>query len=1031
MFLTAKNIILLTLAIFCWVNIFSQQPAFRVTNYDETAGLQSSAINTMLQDSRGYLWFGTADGLCRFDGYNFKTFQKIAGEKNSLPGNFIVQLAEDHDGKIWIGFLKDGISCYDPATGIFKNYDVSKVDSTTPYTVSTLFVDNENNVWAGMQQKGFIKLDKTTGKYTHYNIIADTSTFYPKDLKVAYNTLHAMYEESKGIYWLATHDGLYRFNAATKDMQPVRAKAIQKNAARDDLFNSIVKDKNGLWLSSWAGGLSYYDITTNKWSNFKLNSMYKNETISNIILGLKSKNENELWVTSLDKGLGIFNKTTRRFSFFSDDSSTRSLIPGKFCYLVMQDKQNNLWATCADGLLKIEPSDQKFSFAPVKPIKAIHEQIYITCILEDKAGKYLFTGTAFGDGLHVTNKRSGKTQSILFDTIPIEGAMAVTDMMQDSKGIIWIVTRDYIYQYDTLRNKLVSVPQPPLAYMNGIRSNFFSAIKEDKKGKMWIATARNGIFCYDPVTKTYEHFYNNSSSKKSLPSNVVQVLSIDGAGRVWVGGSRGCFGYLDDSLNFINLDGHNKPFPKNFDTRISVLYTDRNGDIWSGSNAGLFYFDTHGAVPILKKIYNSDNGLRGDATGYMQEDNDGNMWCVTPTALCKINLKTGSIVTFGKLDGIKNFNWIGGLFLFAGGTMRLTTQGGYYTFDPRSAEKKNKTVPLVVTSFKIDDDEQFFENKIAHGEKINISAHANVISFEFAALDFDRPDKQQYAYMLEGVDKNWVMAGQRRYAAYSNIQGGDYVFKVKATNTPDDWNTPFVEMPIHVEQPFYKTWWFIFIVFVTVVVSLYSFYKFRLEKQRQILQLQMKAKELEKEKALAMYENLKQHLNPHFLFNSLTSLSSLIRFDQKIAGDFLDGLSKIYRYILKSRDAETVTLLEEIKFAQTFVKLQQTRFNHGLQVCIEVSEEYHQCKIVPVTLQNFIENAIKHNIIDEELPLFIEISIEKNYLVVRNNLQKKDFVETSNKQGLTNIKSLYHYLTNKPIIITEDEKYFSVKIPLL
>src|SRR5262249_33512064 len=152
---------------------------------------------------------------------------------------------------------------------------------------------------------------------------------------------------------------------------------------------------------------------------------------------------------------------------------------------------------------------------------------------------------------------------------------------------------------------------------------------------------------------------------------------------------------------------------------------------------------------------------------------------------------------------------------------------------------------------------------------------------------------------------------------YSNIPGGDYVFKVKATNTADDWNVPFAAIPIHVDQPFYKTWWFIFAVFAVIVVSLYSFYKFKLEKHRQILQLEMKAQRLEKEKTLAMYEGLKQHLNPHFLFNSLTSLSSLIKFNQKVAGEFLDNLSKTYRYILKSRDNETVPLCEEVKFIQT------------------------------------------------------------------------------------------------------------------
>ena len=197
------------------------------------------------------------------------------------------------------------------------------------------------------------------------------------------------------------------------------------------------------------------------------------------------------------------------------------------------------------------------------------------------------------------------------------------------------------------------------------------------------------------------------------------------------------------------------------------------------------------------------------------------------------------------------------------------------------------------------------------------------------------------------------------------------------------------------------------------------------------MQLSGKAAALEKEKALVMYESLKQHLNPHFLFNSLTSLSSLIRFDQKHAVDFLDGLSKIYRYILKSRDREIVPLAEEVKFVETFIHLQKTRFENGLEVNIKIPEAYYNYKIAPVTLQNLIENAIKHNIIDVDAPLVIDIYTEDEYLVTRNNLQKKNFVETSNKQGLVNLKSLYNYLSAKPIVIEENEQYFFVKIPLI
>jgi LytS/YehU family sensor histidine kinase len=198
-----------------------------------------------------------------------------------------------------------------------------------------------------------------------------------------------------------------------------------------------------------------------------------------------------------------------------------------------------------------------------------------------------------------------------------------------------------------------------------------------------------------------------------------------------------------------------------------------------------------------------------------------------------------------------------------------------------------------------------------------------------------------------------------------------------------------------------------------------------------LLRLENMAQLLEKEKAQVIYENLKQHLNPHFLFNSLTSLSSLIRIDQKMAGNFLDKMSKVYRYILKNRDNETVPLADEIKFVQLYNDLQKTRFENGLHINMHIDEEYHHRRIAPVTLQNLVENAIKHNTADTEAPLMIELFVEDDYLVVKNNLQKKGFVETSNKQGLGTMKSLYRFLSDREMLVEEEGGYFVVKVPLI
>lgn len=238
-------------------------------------------------------------------------------------------------------------------------------------------------------------------------------------------------------------------------------------------------------------------------------------------------------------------------------------------------------------------------------------------------------------------------------------------------------------------------------------------------------------------------------------------------------------------------------------------------------------------------------------------------------------------------------------------------------------------------------------------------------------------------------------------------------------------------LAIFVSTVYHETIWFRALVAAMGLAILLAWFRYRIQHQKQVLQLQAKAQQLEKEKVMVMYENLIQHLNPHFLFNSLTSLSSLIRVDQQMAGEFLERMSKIYRYILKNRDSETVALRDELDFVAQYIELQKTRFGEGLQVHMHVDDEDMYKRLAPVTLQNLVENAIKHNLISKNRPLHIYLEVQNDYLVVRNNLQRKNFVETSNKQGLQSMQSLYGFLSPRPMLVQEDGQYFSVHVPLI
>jgi len=377
-----------------------------------------------------------------------------------------------------------------------------------------------------------------------------------------------------------------------------------------------------------------------------------------------------------------------------------------------------------------------------------------------------------------------------------------------------------------------------------------------------------------------------------------------------------------------------------------------------------------------------------------------------------------------------NYIYEGNAYKMPDGTFAYPTYNGVVLFRPEQIIPNAHDVSLLLTSFTIAGVNPHLETAIPELREVELSYDENFFSIEMTGLHFANPSKITYAYILEGFDPAWHYTKERR-VNYTNVPGGKYVFRFKASENPMSPDVREQTLVILIGTVFYKTWWFILIAGLLLALLIYGFIRWRLLEQNKIYELENKAQLLEKEKAMVMYENLKQHLNPHFLFNSLTSLKSLIRLDQKSAGEFLERMSKIYRYILKSRDHELVSLKDEVTFAQTYIDLQQARFEKGLQVNIAIDEAYDHYKIAPVTLQNLIENAIKHNLIDEDMPLVIDIYIEGDYLVVQNNLQKKEFVETSNKQGLVNMQSLYRYLDPRPFQIMEDTEHFTVKIPLI
>lgn len=1013
------------LLLFTWVPVQAQErPSVRVSLYNEANGGPSGLVNCIYQAKSGYLWFGCTNGLVRFDGYSFHLFTNEKGQ----PSN-VTRLVEDRQGNLWVSFAEGGLAKYTPASNRFTNFVLQdeKDPAVRSAQVMTLYFDSGGKLWIGTAKNGLLLFDAARGKTTVYKL-TNIHPGYAPALQKVYNTVYAIKEDAQRHLWLATHDGLYTLASPAGQLQAVRPAPVEPKKFRKDLFNDLVPDGDSIWLGAWGGGLSCYNRKTGTWQNFLPSKAAFGKGTTNVINGLSAKNEDELWLCSVDNGLGVFDKKNKRFSFFRDFVQDPDL-PRTEIWGMQVDKDGNVWAVDAQQVVKLQVNKSPFLFTAL-PVSRTDNQSNFSLVDYWEDESFRLIATDYADGLHVYSKADGRTSTLPVAWLPDEEqSMHVRKMFCDSRKRVWVITRDYIYRFNRQRRKLEKIPQPPL-YTADSLSNQFMTAGEDAGGKIWIGTRRTGLYVWDDALNGFEHYHSEAPGNYRLPSNYIRSVATDGRGRLWVAGSEGILGYFNHGdKKFRNLaagSGNAVKLPGN---KGYALYRDAKGNIWAGTSTGLCYFDCSGKEPALIKTISSANGLRSDLVYDINADRQGNLWCLTESGLSYIPQNNSPIATYSISDGINKGTGTR-ILQTSTDTMLLLNFSGYYRFLPQQLLRHEKSSPLFITAMQVNGKAFYFEEALKSKGVISLAPAQNYFSFEFAALNYIHPEKQQYAYMLEGVDEDWIQAGNRRFVSYTNVPGGDYTFKVK-TFEPGYGKEAIVSIPLSIATPFYKTiWFYALLAFITAAI-LYALHRNRVAHHNKVFGLETKAQRLEKEKALVMYEGLKQQLNPHFLFNSLTALNSLILKDQHTARNFLERLSDTFRYILKSRDRELVGLTEEIAFAETYIQLQKTRFKETLQVNINVSDEYATHKIVPVTIQNLVENATKHNILDNETPLVIDIFTRDGYIIVRNNLQKKKIVETSNKQGLRNLKTLYGYLTDQPVIIEDTGEAFAVHIPLI
>ncbi len=995
-----------------WLNAQGQAVQFEFQHIQEKDGLSFNLINSFLQDRDGYLWVGTFDGLNRYDGNQFVQFKHNRSDPNSLLHNTVHDLCEDRQGNIWM-VVDNGVSCYEKATGHFRNY--TKANGRAIGFCTNILCDRNGDIWFTSRRVGLYRYSTKTGniQYFPYNLTDNpltASSFISKNCLLEDPT-------QKG-FWVADAVGLHYF-----DVERQRFFNHRNNPQHLPVFN----DHRISAMALDGDKLIFADNDAKKICVYSLHKQQILKTITPVssqpnrevfdIATIFVDRQHNLWTSSWNYLMFHIAANTYELTELIHDQTNPTTIAGSFFWAGWQHSDGSVWLGTVNGISHTNPERAFYNvFNLGVLVPALNDKHGIISLHEDTDGSW-WLGTAMRGLLHY----DPRTKQLAIYKLP--NATAQNPYGSLIMGIcatgetLYINAETDVFVFNKETKRFSSLPwpvghKPPIQHSNMILDG----------DRLWIFEEDKPALCYRISTRTWETY-------PILPTGEadhfeVRSSLIDRQGQLWldiypVGFAR----FSAEKNRFIREKTSDDEL---LHGNITSYTQDQGGNFWLSSNSrGLFRYD-----PRQKHFtqWTESEGLAYDHCLAALPDHLGNIWVGAYNKFSVFSAPKKQFINFTLPYNEANLEYENRLIRLRNGHILASLKGYLIEFFPEKLAYQSAALPekVLISQVSVGD-----SIRLNHGglSRVDLKAETG-FSAHFSALTSTAQRPFQYMYQLEGYEDDWKQLSKAGYAVYTKLPGGEYAFRVKAV-AGDGHQTPVSSLAIHIDTLFYKTTWFRGLFLLALLGLIGGFLRYRAMQIAQVNTLLVQATRLERDKTQIQYQNLINHLNPHFLFNSLTSLNSLILTRPKEASTFLRKLSVIYRYILQNKDSELVSLHDELTFTQHYLDLQSARFGDGLQVSLNIDSEYLTHQIVPVTLQNLLENAIKHNITDEEDPLIIRIYVEDETLCVMNTLQKKHFVETSNKQGLTSLKSLYGYLSERPIRIVETTTHFVVKIPLL
>lgn len=849
------------LVVFMWglillvsVQAFAEDNIFAFRHLTLEDGLSNSNINCIVQDSTGFIWFGTENGLNKFDGYKFTTYFSDANQPNSLYSNEILSMLVDSDGELWIGTFQ-GLFRYQEK---YDNFEHIRIDSinllNANIPVYSIFEDNNKMLWIGTSGNGLIKYHKRLG--------IQKTFFHQSDnpYSISSNYIFTIFQDSHKHLWIGTSDnGLEYFEQETGrffNYKPIKNIKYQQNV--NAILKIFERNDSTFLIGTRGDGLFIFNNTSHTFRPYVFKVNNSESVRPNEIYSIYRDKKNGLWISTHGKGLYLIkeNGTTQRLEHQNNVST--SLINNNV-RKIFEDRQGNLWVVSYQGGLNILPNMHKrFSTYNLTDFSAEFSSNIITAIQPDKKGN-VWVGTD-GGGLKYIDRIHNKTNHFypgknVIDFIPDRVVMS---LMFENEKKLWIgsyLGGVSVYNLETGKFKNYQTSDNP----NALSCNFVSCILKSSRGDIWIATNGGGIDKFNRKSDDFTSFsmYDEPADNR-LINNYVNTLTEDNNGRIWIGTFWGLSIYDPFNGMFINyLGNEGAPGSLSNNTIYCIEITSRN-EVWLGTRNGLNKF-----IPAKNTFqsFNLSEGLPGNVIYGIEEDANGDLWLSTNNGICKFNPRTFETHNYYESDGlVSNEFFRQASYKAHNGELFFGSLNGLVAFKPDSMIE-NYQVPMVkITQFRV------FDQVVHPGSQINgdiilkkpvyltdtiILKHKyNSFALEFTALDYTLPEKINYRCKMEGFDKDWRLLNyDHRYVTYTNLDAGEYVFKVKASSIDNGWNNKTTNITLIIKPPVYRTWWAYTIYYLVLlgVIGLFWFISLNRVKLKNRVKLELLEKDKENE----------------------------------------------------------------------------------------------------------------------------------------------------------------------------------------